>query len=431
MKNNVVTIVGMGYVGMPIAVEFAKYISVNGFDINEEKINQYRLGNDPTNEIGSDVIKQSTVNFTSDQTCIKESEYIIVAVPTPINQDKSPNLDPIISASELIGKNLSKDSYVVYESTVYPGVTEDVCVPILEKTSGLVCGRDFYVGYSPERINPGDKVHKLSNIKKIVAGQDETTTDKLADLYSIVVQAGVVKVSNIKTAEATKVIENSQRDINIAFMNEVAMIFNEMNIDTLEVVRAMNTKWNALGFTPGLVGGHCIGVDPYYFIYEAEKLGYHSELISTGRRINDHMAHFVAENTVKQLIKGNKKVKGANLLVLGLAFKENTPDCRNSKMADVIQSLKEYDVNLTVVDPLVDKNEAEREYNIHLDELSDNMQYDGIIIGVNHDEFKDLSLDILVNKLKNNGEETGVIIDIKGLYKPYEAKNHTINYWRL
>lgn len=430
--NKTLVVIGMGYVGMPIAVEFAKKIKVYGFDINEEKINQYKLGHDPTDEVGSEVIKNSTITFTSDKSDIKKGDYIIVAVPTPINQDKSPDLTPVISASRLVGENLKNGAYVIFESTVYPGVTEDVCIPILEEVSGLKCGKDFHVGYSPERINPGDKVHRLTNIKKVVGGQTPDETEEISKLYELVVEAGVHRVSNIKTAEATKVIENSQRDINIAFMNEVAMIFDKMNIDTFEVVEAMNTKWNALGFTPGLVGGHCIGVDPYYFIYEAEKLGYHSELISNGRRINDEMSKFVAESIVKQMIKANKKVKGSNILVMGLAFKENTPDCRNSKIVDVITNLSDYEINVDVFDPLVDIKDAKREYNITLQKNISENHYDAVVFSVNHDIFKDFNIEKVSKILKQqqNGEQ-GVLIDLKGKFDKNVVLNKDIEYWKL
>ncbi|QCT74504.1 nucleotide sugar dehydrogenase [Macrococcoides canis] len=428
MNNITLSVVGMGYVGMPIAVEFAKKLKVYGFDINEEKINSYKNGIDPTDEVGGDVIKNSNIIFTNDEKCLSESDFIIVAVPTPINQDKSPNLEPVISASKLIGQNIKKDSYIIFESTVYPGVTEDVCIPILEEYSNLVCGKDFHVGYSPERINPGDKVHKLTNIKKVVAGQTDYETEKIAKLYEMVVEAGVHKVSNIKTAEATKVIENSQRDINIAFMNEVAMIFNMMNIDTLEVIEAMNTKWNALGFTPGLVGGHCIGVDPYYFIYEAEKLGYHSELISTGRRINDEIPKFITENIIRQMIFSDQKIKNSKVLLMGLAFKENTPDCRNSKIAEVYRQLSEYGVDVYTVDPLVNPEDALREYGIKLYNFEDINDIDGIILGVKHEIFKNITLKEFLNKFNTNNKP--FITDVKGFFKN-EDINENINYWRL
>lgn len=429
MNNITLTVVGMGYVGMPIALEFAKKIKVFGFDINEDKINTYKNGIDPTNEVGDDTIKDSNIVFTNDENCIKKSDYIIVAVPTPINHDKSPNLDPVISATKLIAKNIKKGSYIIFESTVYPGVTEDICIPILEEYSKMKCGIDFHIGYSPERINPGDKVHKLTNIKKVVAGQRQDETNEIAKLYELVVEAGVHKVSNIKTAEATKVIENSQRDINIAFMNEVAMIFNMMDIDTLEVLEAMNTKWNALGFTPGLVGGHCIGVDPYYFIYEAEKLGYHSELISTGRRINDGIPKFITENVLKQIIDTDKKVKGCKILLLGLAFKENTPDCRNSKIAEVYRLLREYGVELYTVDPLVNRVDAQREYGIELYDLDNLSELDGVILGVNHNEFNNIDIEFLMKKFKSN--EKAFIIDIKGFFDNKEIAQKNLNYWRL
>ena len=327
-----IALIGLGYVGMPIAVAFAKKVKVIGFDLNKDKIQKYLNGVDPTNEVGDDAIKNTTVEFTANEKKLKEAKFHIIAVPTPVNQDKTPDLSPVIGASTIVGRNLTKGSIVVYESTVYPGVTEDVCIPILEKESGLKCGVDFKVGYSPERINPGDKVHRLENIKKIVSGMDAESLEEIANVYELVVSVGVHRASCIKVAEAAKVVENSQRDINIAFMNELAMVFDKMGIDTNEVVEAMNTKWNALGFRPGLVGGHCIGVDPYYFVYEAEKLGYHSQIISAGRKVNDGMGEFVADATIKQLVLANKVVKQAKVYILGLTFKENCPDIRNSKV---------------------------------------------------------------------------------------------------
>ena len=338
-RQEKIALVGLGYVGMPIAVAFAKKANVIGFDLNEEKINKYKSGIDPTCEVGNDVISKTTVDFTSNPERLKEAKFHIVAVPTPINLDKTPDLFPVESASRLLGKNLTKGSIVVYESTVYPGVTEDVCVPILEEESGLKCGIDFKVGYSPERINPGDKLHRLENIKKIVSGMDEESLNEIANVYEMVIEVGVHRASTIKVAEAAKVVENSQRDINIAFINELAMAFDKMGIDTAEVIDAMNTKWNALGFRPGLVGGHCIGVDPYYFIYEAEKLGYHSKLITSGRQINDDMPAFVGDNIIKQLVLANKQVKQSKVVFFGVTFKENCPDVRNSKVMEIVKHL--------------------------------------------------------------------------------------------
>ena len=341
-KEEKIAVIGLGYVGMPIAVAFAKKVDVIGFDLNTKKIDLYKSGIDPTNEVGDDEIKRTTVDFTSDETKLREAKFHIVAVPTPINSDKTPDLSPVEGASKIVGRNLTKGSIVVYESTVYPGVTEDICIPILEKESGLKCGVDFKIGYSPERINPGDKVHRLENIIKIVSGMDEESLDEIAKVYELVIEVGVHKAGSIKVAEAAKVVENSQRDINIAFMNELAMVFDRMGIDTKEVIEAMNTKWNALGFTPGLVGGHCIGVDPYYFVYEAEKLGYHSQIILSGRKINDGMGKFVADAIIKKLILANKVVRQAKVVILGVTFKENTPDTRNSKVVDIIDNLREY-----------------------------------------------------------------------------------------
>ena len=361
-----IAIIGLGYVGMPIAVSFAKKVNVIGFDVNNLKINLYKSGLDPTNEVGDSALKNTSVFFTSDESHLRSAKFLIVAVPTPINQDKTPNLTPVISASEIVGRNLSPNSIVVYESTVYPGVTEEICIPILEKESGLICGKDFKVGYSPERINPGDKVHRLENIKKIVSGIDNNALQEIANIYSIIIDAGVYKASSIRVAEAAKVVENSQRDINIAFMNELAMAFDCMGIDTNEVVDAMNTKWNALGFRPGLVGGHCIGVDPYYFIYQAENLGYHSQIIASGRRVNDSIAQFITNAIIKQLIKADKIIRKSKVAILGITFKENCPDIRNSKVVDIVKDLKEYGINPIVVDPWADKNETLKEYDINL-----------------------------------------------------------------
>ena len=371
-KEEKLALVGLGYVGMPIAVAFAKKgIDVIGFDLNKAKIELYKNGFDPTKEVGDETIKKTTVQFTCDETKLKEAKFIIVAVPTPVNIDHTPDLTPVVGASEIVGRNLTKGSIVVYESTVYPGCTEDVCIPILEKESGLKCGVDFKIGYSPERINPGDKVHRLENIRKIVSGCDEESLKEIKNVYDIVIEVGTYPVSNIKTAEAVKVVENSQRDINIAFMNELAMVFDKMGIDTNEVVDGMNTKWNALGFRPGLVGGHCIGVDPYYFTYEAEKLGYHSQIILNGRIVNDNMGKFVAEQTIKQMILAGKAPKNSKVVILGLTFKENCPDARNSKVSDIIKTLKQYSIDPVVVDPWASENDAIREYGVKLTKLFD------------------------------------------------------------
>lgn len=431
-KEEKLSLVGLGYVGMPIAVAFAnKGISVVGFDLNEEKINLYKNGIDPTHEVGNDAIKNSSVEFTADEKKLKEAKFHIVAVPTPVNLDHTPDLTPVIGASEIVGRNLVKGSIVVYESTVYPGVTEDVCIPILEKLSGLKCGEDFKVGYSPERINPGDKVHRLENIRKIVSGMDEMALEEIKNVYDLVIDVGTYPVSTIKTAEAVKVVENSQRDINIAFMNELAMVFDRMGIDTNEVVDGMNTKWNALGFRPGLVGGHCIGVDPYYFTYEAEKLGYHSQIILSGRKVNDSMGSFIADATIKELIKAGKAPKKCKVAILGLTFKENCPDTRNSKVEDIIKRMGEYDINPIVVDPWANPRDAMHEYRVQLTDLDDVSDVDCIILAVAHEKFKSLSLDELKNKYKYSEDKEKVLIDVKGLYTVKELDASGMRYWRL
>ncbi len=432
-KEKYLSIIGLGYVGMPIAVAFAKKgIKVIGFDLNKSKIELYKKGIDPTNEVGDETIAKTTVDFTYDETRLKEASFHIVAVPTPVNTDHTPDLTPVISASEIVGRNLKKDSIVVYESTVYPGVTEDVCIPILEKQSGLICGVDFKVGYSPERINPGDKLHRLENIKKIVSGIDEESLNEIKNIYDIVIEVGTYPVSNIKTAEAVKVVENSQRDINIAFMNELAMVFDRMGIDTNEVVDGMNTKWNALGFRPGLVGGHCIGVDPYYFTYEAEKLGYHSQIILNGRMVNDSMGKYIAESAIKQMIKVGQAPKKSKVVILGLTFKENCPDTRNSKVGDIIKTLNEYGIEPTVVDPWASERDAEVEYGVTLTELDKVNNADCIIISVAHNEFKTLGIKKIKGLYNNTIDDNQkVLIDVKGLYSINELEISGLSYWRL
>lgn len=430
-KKEKIAVIGLGYVGMPIAVAFAKKVKVIGFDLNENKIELYKSGIDPTNEIGNKAIKETNVEFTSTESKLKEAKFHIVAVPTPINSDKTPNLSPVEGASAIIGRNLSKGSIVVFESTVYPGVTEDVCIPILERESGLKCGIDFKVGYSPERINPGDKVHTLEKIIKIVSGIDLDSLEEISKVYELVIEAGVYKASSIKVAEAAKVVENSQRDINIAFMNELAMVFDRMSISTNEVVEAMNTKWNALKFYPGLVGGHCIGVDPYYFIYEAEKLGYRSQIILSGRKINDGMGKFVADAAIKKLILANKVVKSSKVVILGLTFKENTPDTRNSKVVDIIASLKEYGIEPMVIDPEADKEEANNEYGIELFNISEVKAADCVILAVAHNEFKQMSIQEIDNLFGDFPNEEKVIIDIKSILNKDEVKKNGFSYWSL
>ena len=426
------SLVGLGYVGMPIAVAFAnKGLDVIGFDLNKEKIALYQSGKDPTREVGDEKIRNSTVFFTSDEKDLRKAKFHIVAVPTPVNMDHTPDLTPVIGASEILGRNLTKGSIVVYESTVYPGRTENICIPILERESGLKCGEDFKIGYSPERINPGDKSHRLENIHKIVSGMDSESLEIIQNVYNIVIEVGTYPVSNIRTAEAVKVVENSQRDINIAFMNELAMVFDRMDIDTNEVVDGMNTKWNALGFRPGLVGGHCIGVDPYYFTYQAEKLGYHSQIILNGRIVNDSMGKFVADAAIKQMIQVGQASKKSKVVVLGLTFKENCPDTRNSKVYDIIKRLNEYGIEPIVVDPWASDRDAMREYRITLTKLEDVKDADCVIVAVAHNEFKKLSLSDIKKLYKICDDSEKVIVDVKGLYKVSELKESGMKYWRL
>lgn len=426
------SLVGLGYVGMPIAVAFAKKgVDVIGFDLNKEKIKLYKSGIDPTKEVGDDAIKASTVDFTADESRLREAKFHIVAVPTPVNTDHTPDLSPVIGASEILGRNLTKGSIVVYESTVYPGCTEDVCIPILERESGLKCGADFKIGYSPERINPGDKVHRLENIHKIVSGMDGESLEDIKKVYDIVIEVGTHPVSNIRTAEAVKVVENSQRDINIAFMNELAMVFDRMDIDTNEVVDGMNTKWNALGFRPGLVGGHCIGVDPYYFTYQAEKLGYHSQIILNGRIVNDSMGRYVADAAVKNMIAAGQAPKKSKVVILGLTFKENCPDTRNSKVDDIIKRLNEYEINPIVVDPWASEHDAMHEYGVTLTKLEDVSSADCVIVAVAHNEFKKLSLDDIKKLYKASPDSEKVLLDVKGLYSVENLKASGMRYWRL
>ena len=428
-RQEKLALIGLGYVGMPIAVEFAKHVNVIGFNHNERRIQQYKAGIDPTNEVGKDAIKATTVDFTSDETRLREAKFLIVAVPTPINTDHTPDLYPVENASKIVGRNLVPGSIVVYESTVYPGVTEDICIPILEKESGLKCGVDFKIGYSPERINPGDKVHTLTTIQKIVSGMDEESCRIIKQVYDIVIAAGTYPVSNIRTAEAVKVVENSQRDINIAFMNELAMVFDKMGIDTNEVIEGMNTKWNALGFRPGLVGGHCIGVDPYYFTYEAEKLGYHSQIILNGRIVNDSMGAYVADRAIQKMIEAGQAPRKSKVVILGLTFKENCPDCRNSKVADIIARLKEYGIKPEVVDPWADPDVARHEYGVELTNLSEVKGADCVIVAVAHNEFRELGVDGIQRMF--GMEKNRVIIDVKGLYEIEDLKASDLIWWRL
>ena len=447
-RREKISVVGLGYVGLPLAIAFAKVADVIGFDISKEKVEQYHQGIDATKEVGDKAVQETTAFLTWEDKYLKDCRFHVVAVPTPIKNDKTPDLTPVISASRTVGRNLTKGSIVVYESTVYPGVTEDVCLPILEEESGLKCGVDFKIGYSPERINPGDKVNRLETIVKVAAGMDEESSDIIAKVYELVVEAGVHRAESIRVAEAAKVIENAQRDINIAFMNELSIIFNQLGIDTKSVLEAAKTKWNFLNFTPGLVGGHCIGVDPYYLTYKAEEIGYHSQIILSGRKINDNMGKYVAENVVKNMIKADKPVKGSTVAVFGITFKENCPDVRNTKVVDVIDELKEYGVNVKVVDPVADEQDLLETYGITLCRAKDIHDVDAVIFAVAHEEFKDIQLEDVKNLYNNNHNDVyadeaaatlegdpnrskEVLVDIKGIFNRKEAEDMDFLYWRL
>lgn len=447
-RQDKISVIGLGYVGMPIAVAFARKAEVIGFDINQEKVELYRNGIDPTHEIGDEAIQSAAVDFTYEEERLREARFHIVAVPTPVNEDHTPDLQPVISASHVVGRNLSKGSVVVFESTVYPGVTEEICVPILERESGFKCGKDFKVGYSPERINPGDKMHRLETITKVVAGMDEESLETIAKVYGMVVEAGIYRAESIKIAEAAKVIENSQRDINIAFMNELSIIFNKMGIDTKAVLAAAATKWNFLNFTPGLVGGHCIGVDPYYLTYKAEGMGYHSQIILAGRKINDDMGKYVAENTVKKMIKANQPIKDSKVVIFGITFKENCPDVRNTKVMDIIRELEEYGIEVIVVDPVADKRSLWHEYRIVPRTFDEIENADAVLIAVPHHEFKGMTLENLKkffgpsekrspgeNQVEHSeapkNQKAPVLIDVKGMYDKKAAADAGYIYWRL
>ena len=428
--KDAIAVVGLGYVGMPLAVAFAKKFRVIGFDIDAHKIEQYRAGRDATLEVGDEGVAQSKVGFTSDESRIREAGFVVVAVPTPINGDKTPDLTPVISASETVGRNLRPGAIVCYESTVYPGVTEDICAPVLERESGLVCGRDFHIAYSPERINPGDKVHTLSNIVKVVSGMDSQTLDQVKAVYDSIIDAGTFPVSSIKTAEAVKLVENSQRDINIAFMNEMSMVFERMGIDTNEVVDGMNTKWNALGFRPGLVGGHCIGVDPYYFVYEAERLGYTSQVVSAGRRVNDYMGNFVADMAIKRMVQAKLSPAESKVAILGVTFKENCPDVRNTRVVDIVNRLRDYGIEPVVVDPWADGDTVKRELGITLaDSVAD---ADCIIHAVAHREFREGGIEGIMNLFRAGAPASRkVLIDVKGQWPASELDRLGISWWRM
>lgn len=431
VEINKIVVVGMGYVGLPLAIAFSeKGFNVIGFDINEEKIAKYITGEDPTNEVGNERIKNSkNIEFTSDETKLREANFIIVAVPTPVLENKMPDLSPLEGASKIVGRNLSKGTIVVYESTVYPGATEEVCMPILEKESGMICGKDFKIGYSPERINPADKVNTLTKIIKITSGMDRESSDIIAQVYGEIITAGIHKASSIKVAEAAKVIENSQRDINIAFVNELSLIFDRIGIDTMEVLEAAGTKWNFIPYRPGLVGGHCIGIDPYYLANKASELGYHAQVILSGRRINDGMAKFIAEKTIKKLINNSIRVKGADILIMGLTFKENCPDLRNSKINDVITELKEYGANVHVIDPIAPKEEAKREYGIILEDENCIKNMDAVVVAVGHKEYREMEIEKL-RKYFNPVYSKPLLIDVKSIFNREKAEKE-YDYWRL
>lgn len=430
-REEKISVVGLGYVGLPIAVAFAKKVEVLGFDVNAKKIELYKSGIDPTKEVGDEAIKETTVDFTSDASRLKEAKFHIVAVPTPIKADKTPDLSIVEAATKTLAQNLTKGSIVVYESTVYPGVTEDICIPILEKESGLKLGVDFKVGYSPERINPGDKVNRFETIVKVVSGSDEESLDIIAKVYELVVEAGVHRASSIRVAEAAKVIENAQRDINIAFMNELSIIFNKMGIDTQSVLAAAGTKWNFLKFYPGLVGGHCIGVDPYYLTYKADQIGYHSQVILSGRRINDNMGKYVAENIIKQMIKADQNLKTAKVAILGFTFKENCPDTRNTRVIDIIDELKEYGITPLVVDPVADQEEAFEEYGITFNTLAEVKDVDTLVITVAHEEFKQIDIKKFEGMFKSTNNENKVLVDVKGILNREYFESLNYKYWRL
>lgn len=431
-KAEKIAVVGMGYVGFPLAVAFAERgVDVIGFDINSTKIEEYLKGNDPTHEVGNERLRKLTnIKFTSNEKDLREAKFIIVAVPTPVLKNKMPDLRPVEGASQVVGRNLTDGTIVVYESTVYPGVTEDICLPILEKESGKKCGIDFKIGYSPERINPGDKVHRVENIVKITSGMDKESAEVIAQVYELIIKAGVHRAASIKVAEAAKVIENSQRDINIAFVNELSLIFDKMGIDTLDVLEAAGTKWNFLHFRPGLVGGHCIGVDPYYLAMKAEEIGYRADVILAGRKTNDGMGKFIGEKTVKNMIVSDRTIKDSHVLVMGLTFKEDCPDLRNSKVEDIVNELKDYGVRVSVVDPVADSDEAVREYGIKLEKLEDVKNVDAIVVAVSHKEYKNLDLKEF-KKLYKSDVKIPVLIDVKGILNKDEAIELGYNFWRM
>lgn len=427
MNQRTVSVIGLGYVGLPVAVAFGLKRKTIGFDINSTRIEELKQGHDRTGEVAGPELQSADILFTNSIEELKLADFHIVAVPTPVDDAKQPDLTPMLKASETVGKALKKGDIVVYESTVYPGVTEDECVPILERVSGLTCGKDFTVGYSPERINPGDKEHTFTKIKKVVSGQDTATLEIVAQVYESVVTAGVHRASSIKVAEAAKVIENTQRDLNIALMNELSLIFDKLGIDTNDVLEAAGTKWNFLKFKPGLVGGHCIGVDPYYLTHKAEKIGYIPQVILAGRRINDGMGKFIAQRTVKEMIHAGHNVLGATLTVLGLTFKENCPDLRNSKVIDIIRELQDYGINVQVCDPLADPAEALHEYGVTLVPFDELKTAEALVVAVAHEEYCRLT----VKQLQNMMNGVPLVADIKGIFEREQLDNKNIRYWRL
>lgn len=427
MSKQKIAVVGLGYVGLPVAVAFGEQDNIIGFDINENRIKELKQGIDSTNEVESEDLKKASIHFTSDPTDLKEATFIIVAVPTPITENKHPDLTPLEKASETIGANLSKGAIVVYESTVYPGATEEVCVPKLEEMSGMKCGEDFFVGYSPERINPGDKEHTFKNITKVVSGQNEEVLETIANVYGSVVEADIYKASSIKVAEAAKVIENTQRDLNIALMNELAVIFEKLDIDTAEVLEAAGTKWNFLPFTPGLVGGHCIGVDPYYLTHKAQQVGHHPDIILAGRKTNDNVGPFIATSLVKQMIKKNMPIQGSTVTVLGFTFKENVPDIRNTRVIDIVRELQEFDVDVQVSDAYADPAEAKEEYGIDLVPQDELKPADAVVYAVPHEAYLEEGWDIFDQLLKHG---KGIVFDVKSQLDKEECPQ-CITLWRL
>lgn len=421
-KKEKIALIGLGYVGLPIALAFAKKTSVIGFDINEKRVNMMKKGIDPSNELSKDEFKGCDITFTANIDDLKKAKFFIVAVPTPIDEHNLPDLTPLLAASKTVGKALKKGDYVVFESTVYPGCTEEDCIPVLEKESGLKFMKDFKVGYSPERINPGDREHTITKILKVVSGCDKESLDEISKIYEIIVEPGTHKAPSIKVAEAAKIIENTQRDVNISLMNELSIIFNKMGINTYDVLEAAGTKWNFLKFFPGLVGGHCIGVDPYYLTYKAESLGYHARVINSGRYVNDSMGFYVAKNTVKKIIAAGKNISKSKVLVMGATFKEDVSDIRNSKVADIIKELKSYSVKVDVVDPHADSDELKHEYGFGLSKIG--KSYDGIIVAVNHKEYLKLDESYFASLMNKKG----VLTDIKGMYR---GKIKKLTYWSL